>query len=230
MAGLRELGPGLWVAEAPLRYAGLEIGRRMNVVQLGDGGLFVHSPAPLDDALRAGLEALGQVRFLAAANRLHGHLWMEQYRDAYPGVELLAPPGLARRRRDLDFAAELGDEPDPRWAAELDQAAFRGNPAMNEVVFLHRPSRSLIVGDLAMNFGPDSPPLTRLAARAGRMYGRLRPTPFFRMLTRDRAGARASLERILGWDFDRVVVGHGAIWETGGREALRREWRRVLRG
>ena len=230
MAGLRELGTRLWVAEAPLRFAGLEIGRRMSVVQLGDGGLFVHSPAPLDEPLRAALDALGEVRFVAAANRLHGHLWMEQYRDAYPGVELLAPPGLAARRKDLDFAAELGDEPDPRWAAELDQAQFRGNRSINEVVFLHRASRSLIVGDLAMNFGPHSPRLTRLAARAGGMYGRLRPTPLFRMLTRDTDAARASLERILAWDFDRVVVGHGAIWESGGRDALRREWARVLRG
>ncbi|MDQ3934562.1 MAG: DUF4336 domain-containing protein [Actinomycetota bacterium] len=228
MSGLRELGPGLWVAEAPLRFAGIEVGRRMNVIQLAGGGLFVHSPAPLDEALRAGLGALGEVRFVAAPSRLHGNLWMEQYVAAYPGVELLAAPGLAERRKDLDFAAELGSEPDPRWADDLDQELFRGNRLLSEVVFLHRASRSLIVGDLALNLGPESPRLTRVLARAGAMHGRLRPTPLFRALTRDRAAARASLERILSWDFDRVVVGHGAIWESGGREALRREWSRVL--
>jgi glyoxylase-like metal-dependent hydrolase (beta-lactamase superfamily II) len=228
VAGLRELGPRLWVAEAPLRFAGLEVGRRMNVVQLTDGGLFVHSPAPLDDALRAGLDALGEVRFVAAPSRIHGNLWLERYAAAYPGVELLAAPGLAERRKDIDFTAELGSEPDPRWAADLDQELFGGNRLINEVVFLHRPSRSLILGDLALNLGPESPRMTRLFARLGGMYGRLRPTPIFRLATRDKAAARESLERILSWDFDRVVVGHGAIWETGGREALRREWARVL--
>jgi hypothetical protein len=39
---------------------------------------------------------------------------------------------------------------------------------------------------------------------------------------RDRAAARRSLETILAWDFDRVVVTHGRALETGGREALRR--------
>jgi hypothetical protein len=32
---------------------------------------------------------------------------------------------------------------------------------------------------------------------------------------------RASLDRILAWDFDRVTVAHGEILETGGHAALR---------
>jgi hypothetical protein len=228
-AGLRVIGEGLWVHEAPLRFAGVQAGRIMNVVQLGDGGLFVHSPSPLDEPLRAALDALGEVRFVAAPSRLHGHRWMAGYREAYPGVELLAGPGLAKRRKDLEFAAELGDTPDPRWADALDQGPFRGNRVLPEVEFLHRASRTLIAGDLAINLGPHSAPLTRLRARAGAMYERLRPTPLFRLLTRDREAARRDLERILAWDFDRVIPGHGAIWEAGGREALMREWSRVLR-
>jgi hypothetical protein len=225
VSGLRELAAGLWVHEAPLRFLGVEAGRIMNVVRLSDSGLFVHSPAPLDDALRAGLAALGEVRFVAAPNKLHGHMWMEQYAEAYPGVELLAGPGLRRRRKDLDFAADLGPEPDPRWAADLDQALFRGNVLMPEVVFLHRASGTLILGDVAMNFGAHSPPVTRAVARLGLMYGRLRPTPLARAVMRPSVGRR-DMERVLAWDFDRVVPGHGAIWETGGREALRREWSR----
>jgi hypothetical protein len=221
--GLRDLGQGLWVHEAPLRFAGLEVGRRMNVVRLGSGDLMVHSPAPLDGPLRESLDRLGPVRFVVAPNCLHGHLWMEQYAAAYPDVELHGAPRLAKRRKDLALAGELGDEPDPRWAGDLDQALVRGHRAMPEVVFLHRASRSLIVGDLAMQFGPTASPLTRLMARLGGLYRRPRPTPAFRMLfrRRDRAATRASLERILGWDFDRIVVGHGDNVESGGREALR---------
>jgi hypothetical protein len=224
VSGLRQIGEGLWVHDAPLRFMGVAAGRIMNVVQLDRGALFVHSPAPLDDALRAGLEALGPVRFVAAPSRLHGHRWMEQYRDAYPSAELLAGPGLAKRRTDLSFDAELGDEPDPRWAAALDQAPFRGNRLLPEIEFLHRPTRTLILADLAMNLGDAPSRVTRVLARLGGLRGRLRPTPAFRVTTRDRAAAREDIERILEWDFDRVIPGHGAIWETGGKEALRREW------
>jgi glyoxylase-like metal-dependent hydrolase (beta-lactamase superfamily II) len=48
----------------------------------------------------------------------------------------------------------------------------------------------------------------------------VRPTPAFRLAVRDRDAARASLERILGWDFERIVPGHGEILQAGGREEL----------
>jgi hypothetical protein len=229
MSALRQIGEGLWIHQVPLRFMGVPAGRTMNVVELGDGGLFVHSPAPLEDRLRGELDRLGQVRFVAAPNRLHGHFWMEQYRDAYPGVELLAGPGLQRRRKDLAFAAELGDAPDSRWAGVLDQAPFRGSVMLPEIEFLHRPSRTLIAGDLVMNFGAHSPPTLRLLARAGLMYERLRPTPLFRLSVVRRRRAAEDMRRILSWDFDRVIPGHGAIVESGGHAALGREWARLLR-
>jgi hypothetical protein len=223
---LREVDSGLWVHEVPLRFVGFPAGRTMNVVQLAGGGLFVHSPAPLTEPLRAALDALGPVRFVIAPSRLHGHLFMEQYAAAYPEVELHGGPGLAKRRKDLDLAAELGERPDERWAEVLDQAPFRGNPLLPEVQFLHRPSRTLIAGDIAMNFGSEAVRSVRAFARAGRMYGRLRPTPLFRLTTVKRATAREDMRRILSWDFDRVIPGHGPIWETGGHAALSREWPR----
>jgi hypothetical protein len=221
---LRQLGDGLWVYEGPLRFMGVQAGRIMNVVQLDDGGLFVHSPAPLDEPMRAALAVLGEVRFVVAPSRLYGHVAMPEWRASYPKAEFLGGRGLAKRRKKLNLDGELGETADPRWAGVLDQAPFRGNRLMPEIEFLHRPSRTLITADVAIAFGPQSPPAARLMARAGGMYGRLRPTPFFRAATRDRETARRDMERILEWDFDRVIPGHGRIWESGGKDALRREW------
>ncbi len=61
---------------------------------------------------------------------------------------MYAPPGLAQRKPDLRFDAELSDDPDPAWAADIDQVIFRGSLAMEEVVFFHRESRTAIVCDL----------------------------------------------------------------------------------
>ena len=51
-------------------------------------------------------------------------------------------------------------------------------------------------------------------------YGRLAPTAFERLLVRDRDAFRASMERVLDWPFGRVVVTHGNVCESGGRDAL----------
>jgi hypothetical protein len=37
----------------------------------------------------------------------------------------------------------------------------------------------------------------------------------------DHVAARASVEQILQWDFDRVIVSHGDVLESGGRERVR---------
>lgn len=44
---------------------------------------------------------------------------------------------------------------------------------------------------------------------------------------RDKQAARDSVKRILDWDFDRIIVGHGEIVEAGGRELFQEGWRWV---
>jgi hypothetical protein len=227
---MRQIAPALWVVETPLRGPAfglpgvwVEVGRRMSICRLGGGRLWIHCPAPLTDELRRSLEALGEPRFVVPANAYHGHRFMEEYRAAYPAVELFATPGLERRRKDLEFDAVLGDVPDPRWCEDLDQAVFLGHH-VPEVVFLHRASRTLIVGDLVTGpFPPGS-----LSARS-RLYWRVEGIAeepgtmrTYRLTTRDRRAARAALERILEWDFDRVLVGHGEPVETDGHAAFER--------
>lgn len=219
---LRQLAPGLWTLAAPLRAVGVQMGRHMTVVRLTDGGLWVHSPAPLNDALRHQLDALGPLRHVVAPSNLHGHRFMEQYAAAYPGAALWAAPGLARRRRDLDFAGVLESGVDTQWGDELAACPFQGHRWINEIEFLHAPSRTLISADLCFHIGPAWPLLTRLFAGGPRRRGDLGPTPFFRAGIRDRAAAAQSIARLLEWDFDRILVGHGDDIETGGHEAFRR--------
>ena len=215
---LEPVGDGLWEAVTPLRVIVVESGRRMTVAKLGAGGLWIHSPAELTPQLRSELEALGPVRFVVPASRVHGNLFAEQYAAAFPGAELLKAPGAARARKGVEYAGELGDAPDPRWATELDQALLDGNTFANEVVFCHRASRSLIVGDCLWHVTGESPQSTRLWVGGGEGA---RPARAFRLAIRDRAAFRASLERVLEWDFDRIQIGHGPNVEGDAQRILR---------
>jgi hypothetical protein len=218
---LRQLDDDLWVMERPLRFGGVELGARMTVVRLRDGGLWLHSPLALDAELRGALERLGPPRFAVAPNRFH-HLYIGAYRDAFPSVQLFAAPGLPEKRTDLRFDGVLDrDEPPAGWAGQIDQALVRGYPLMNEVAFCHRASRTLLTSDLVFNIGADAARMTRIAFRLLGGYGRCGPTLSERLLIRDRAAARRSLERILAWDFDRVVLAHGHVLEHGGPAMLR---------
>src|SRR5512134_1471284 len=217
---LRPLAKDIWVAERPQTFYGLPVGTRMTVIRLSGDRLLLHSPVAMDAELRAELDSIGRVSYAVAPNRVH-HLYAGEVARAYPEARLWVAPGLERKRPDLAFVAVLGDDPPEEWRQEVGQAFFRGRPYENEVAFHHRASRTLILCDLAFNFGPAAAAPTRLLMMLLRSYGRFGPSKLDPLLIRDRRAARESLERILGWDFDRVVIAHGDVLERGGREALR---------
>lgn len=225
---LRELASGLWVAERKLRFLGVQLGTRMTVMRLEGGSLLVHSPIEPEPALCRQVDEQGSVRFMVAPNRFH-HLFAAAFREAYPDSELHVAPGLPERFPALPVDAVLSDEPAP-WSPDVDQHLVKGIPATNEVAFFHRLTRTLVLTDLAFNVGPEAPPWTRFSMRVAGAYGHFGPSHLERILIRDRLAARASLEHILAWDFDRVVVGHGQVLESGGREALRRGYDWLLPG
>ena len=122
MDALRAIAPGLWVADRPLRLAVGDIGTRMTVIRLADGGLFLHSPVRLDAETRRALDALGPVRAAVAPNKAH-HLFVGDYRT-YPEAELWAAPGLAEKRKDLPFDGTLSDQAPPAWMAFIESEGY----------------------------------------------------------------------------------------------------------
>ena len=216
---LRQLAEDLWVADRPQSFYALPVGTRMTVMRLSGGRLLLHSPVALDRELRAQLDALGRVCFVIAPNRLH-HLYAGDVARDYPQARLWVAPGLPSKRPDLVFEAVLGDQAPEEWRGQVDQVFFRGRPYENEVTFFHRASRTLLLCDLAFNFGESAAAPTRLLMKLIRSYGHLGPSKLDPLLIRDRKAARESLEKILAWDFDRVIVSHGDVLETGGHRIL----------
>jgi hypothetical protein len=220
--------PEVWTATGEtVPFFGLPYSTRMTVIRLPDRSLFIHSPEKLDNDLIAELTELGEVRHLISPNKLH-HLFLQEWLDAFPQAKSYAAPGLAKRFPELRFDAQLDDQAPPEWAGEIEQLVFRGSPAMEEAVFFHRPSRTLILTDLVENFAPEFfTPFQRLIAR---FTGILAPdgrTPVdWRFTFRfGRATAQQCLERMLSWEPERIIISHGRCIEREGGAFLRHSFR-----
>jgi hypothetical protein len=217
---LTKIDDDLWVARRPLKLIVGDVGARMTVIRLPDGALLVHSPVALDPATRTALDALGPVRWVLGPCKVH-HFYLGEFAAAYPDAALLAAPGLPDKRRDLKFAHVLSDDVELPFGGAIAHHVFAGAPMMNEVVLLHRPSRTLVLTDLAFNLPAGARNEARLFHRLVGATGRFGPHRVVRLGIRDRAAAARSLEHVLRWDFDRVIVSHGEILDTGGQAALR---------
>ena len=215
----RNLAANLWVVDRPFKlpYVRVEVGTRMTCIRLTGGRLVLHSPVKLDAALRQSLDALGEIKAIVAPNRLH-HLFLPEYITLYPQARVYTAPSLRKKRPDLRITSELGDEPQNEWRGEIEQHLFRGAPPLNEVVFFHPATRTLVLTDLAFNISINA------AKRSPLFYwlwdvGHFGPHRFVRLRgIRDRPAAGASVERILRWNFDRIIVSHGDVLESGGYE------------
>lgn len=223
-ACLREFGPGIWIGEGPVvPFFGFPYPTRMALVRLSDGGLFVWSPTALSVALKREVDALGPVRHLVSPNVIH-HLFLGEWKSAYPEARLYASPGLRKKRRDLAFDAELGDSPPPEWAADIDQVLVLGSFAMTEVVFFHHASRTAIFADLIENFPRDW--FKGWRGLVARLDGIVAPNPGapreWRASFINRRAAHAALDRILAWPIERVLIAHGEPATTNGAAFVRR--------
>lgn len=219
---LERIGEEIWIADGPtVSFFGFPYPTRMAVVRLAERALWVWSPVGLDDALRRDVEALGSPRFLVAPNKLH-HLFLGEWQRAWPEARLYGAPGLARRRPDLRFDAELGDAPPPEWGGAIDQAVVGGSLVMDEVLFFHRPSRTALACDLVQRFPPETlPPLRRWIMRLDGLVGPAGSTPReWRATFLRRRRARAAAERALAWRPERLVVAHGAWAPARGADVL----------
>jgi hypothetical protein len=153
------------------------------------------------------------------------HRHLEATIARYRPVALWGPPGLAARCPELGPIHVLGVDP---WPHD-DQLAFvvvEGAPRRNEVVFFHKPSRTIYTADLFFNIREPEGFLTPLSFRVMGIYRRFATAKMWRRWITDRAAFARSIEKILAWDFDRIVVAHGDAVDQNARilfEAALRE-------
>ena len=121
------------------------------IARFDNGDLWVWSPVKLTDDLRTQVDGLGRVAHLVSPNKIH-HLYLAAWKAAYPDAQLWGPESTIRRHPELAFREPLQDVAPAEWQPDIDQAWFRGSFAMDEIVFLHRPSRTVILADLIEAF------------------------------------------------------------------------------
>lgn len=226
---------GIWLIEGPIvSFYGFPYPTRCVVVRLGTGGLWIWSPIALSTELRKAVDALGPVEHLVSPNKLH-HLALADWQRNYPDAALWGPRSTVRKRPDLSFSGVLEDAVPSAWANVIDQAWVRGSILLDEMVFFHRASRTVMLADLSEAFSAAF--LRRHWSAWQRWIARLwgitedagKAPLEVRLSFIDRRGARTAVRRMLDWHPEKVIMAHGVWQRENGRAFLERafSWLRV---
>lgn len=233
---LKAVAENIWIVDGPIvRMAmygtRIPFSTRMTIVKLNNGDLWCHSPTTLTPELKQQIDSLGSVKHLISPNKIH-YAHIGSWAKAYPSAIAWASPGVRERasqqKIDVEFQADLQDEPAPDWATELDQLIFRGSRFMDEVVFFHRASSTLILTDLIENFEPEKVPWQyRWMLVIGGNVDPDGKTPRDLQFTfrGNKEQARQCFQQMLAWNPQKVIVAHGRWYEENGTAELNRAFR-----
>jgi glyoxylase-like metal-dependent hydrolase (beta-lactamase superfamily II) len=218
MNAMETIADNLWIMRYPLQILGENHGRVVTVIRLNSGKLILHSTGPFTTDDIGALQRLGEPGWLVEATLLHD-TYAKQAQALFPALPYLAPEGFNRVTGVL--TKPLLPAP-AEWKGEVEVLALAGLPKIKEHLFFHRPSKTLIVGDLLFHYANHG---TGWAWFQRRYLMGLRRLPgvsrFFKMLTKDQKAFEKSLEPIWAWDFERIIVAHQRIVKRNAKERLR---------
>ncbi|KAK0718858.1 hypothetical protein B0T21DRAFT_414882 [Apiosordaria backusii] len=226
---IRDLTPNVTIFSVPFsRYGKIPIGGRGTAVRLSSGSLAVFSPVALTEATKAKIASLGgNVKYLVATDIEH-HIFLSDWKKAYPDAKLIGPEGLPEKRLKVQNDPKIGHEPfdvvigkntprpysiDTEFDRDFEVEYIPSHPN-KEIVFLYKPDKVLIEADLLFNL-----PATEQYSKVPEEE---RPKPgllggwFMRMNSTE--GEAKGMKRFLWW-----VVSRGD--REGFNEIVRRIYR-----
>tara|TARA_B100001989_G_C24528415_1_gene460083 strand:- start:699 stop:1382 length:684 start_codon:yes stop_codon:yes gene_type:complete len=197
------------------------IGRRMIVFVLPNKCLALHSPILPDQALQADLAHIGNVSTIFVPNLWHT-LDTKSVHNMYPKANIYVPNAL-QTKLNSKFSTDFTYE--QHWTDLLDQDLTVFNLQglkQPEVVFFHKPSKTLIITDLFFNFLPtDFSGLTKWAMQANKAL-RFGTTRLYKLaMISDKNKLKASINHInKSCDISSIIVCHGHIIKTDAKLKL----------
>ncbi len=219
---MQQVAENLWVSRYRMSLLGADLGRTVTIIRLG-GQVVIHSTAPFTAGDAAAIRELGDPTWLIEATCTHDTFSL-QARAALPEADFYVPPGFPVTGGGMPPRPLT--QPPPEWDGQLEVLALGGMPRLGEHVFLHVTTKTLVLADLVFNVPPTAGAWLRFLLKA--FFGLQSGPGVSRLLlsqVKDRAAFTQSLQQMMQWDFDRVIVGHGDIIESGGKEILTRLFR-----
>ncbi|KAL9043648.1 MAG: hypothetical protein Q9214_003172 [Letrouitia sp. 1 TL-2023] len=258
---IRKVTPNITTCSSPFnRFGRFKIGGRGTIgistsdilgVRLQSGALAVISPTALTPEVRSTIDSLGgQVSYLAAPDFEH-HIYISEWARAFPAAKILGVEGLPEKREKSPETAgtkfthvftaanratlKVDDEFDREFDYE-----YVPSHANKELVFCHRPDKTLIQADLFFNL-PANEQYSKTTEKATdglatRFFTGFQNTVgkatwqkrfiWYVASSANRKDFAESVRKIEGWDFDRIVPCHGDVIEQGGKGVFRKvlEW------
>ncbi|KAK4161476.1 hypothetical protein QBC43DRAFT_323777 [Cladorrhinum sp. PSN259] len=258
---IRDVTPNVVTFSVPFaRFGKIPVGGRGTAVKLSSGSIAVFSPVALTPSAKAKIASMGNdVRYLVATDFEH-HIFLSQWKTAYPNAKLIGPEGLPEKRAKVTNDPQIGHEEfavvftkankttqkiDQDFDKDFEYEYVDGH-ANKELVFYYKPDKVLIQADLIFNL-PATEQYSRVPEAEkpktgvfAQFFIGLNSTEgeakgmkrfiWYVVSKADRPSFNESVKRISGWGFDSIVPCHGETIVGGGKAVFEKVFEWHLTG
>jgi hypothetical protein len=155
----------------------------------------------------AALDALGEVRFIVVPNCFH-HLQAPATAARYPSALVIGPNSARTRNPQVSLHLDAHAPAYVDATPDLTSLQLDGVPFLDETVFFHAESGSLIAADLLMSACSRDHWTSRVAGRILGHYGKVRTPPDVRWHTRPSEAVARSIAKLRALPLERILVAH----------------------
>lgn len=164
------------------------------------------------------LKSLGDVTDIIAPNLFHC-AGIPLANRVFPQAKVWGPPGAMKLKPEISWTNELSTKDWP-YKEELTLLPLRGMPKLNEHVFIHKASRTLIVTDLVFNLTQAKGFGAWVVLNMFGTYRRFGVSRLFMQSVKNKDDFADSMSELFQYDFNCIVMSHGDIVEKNGKSLL----------
>jgi hypothetical protein len=211
---LEVIDQNIWVARAAILPFGTYA--TMTIVRLLDGKLVVISPIPLSNSLKAEIDGLGEVTAVVSPSRFH-HMFAYDVLQHYPQARFFYSPAVLKKtlkKIDQLSCEQFVLSSSFLKSSELAPILVDGMPKIEEFVFYHSESKTLIATDFLFMVKETKNFWLKI------FWKLLGITPllpsqsrYFRSHIKDRQAYNASLLALKSLPIKRIIVAHEMVIE-----------------
>jgi len=214
---MNKIEKDIWVAETKFKLFGADFGNRMTVIRLSSGKLLLHSPVKMSDGLLGSVRALGKVEFIVTPNNFHG-LFVEEWRREFPEAKYFTAKEV---KENENMSLPLSTLSREVLESDIEIIKIEGAPKVNEYAFIHKDSNTLILTDMAFNIGANVSFWSKIFFKLNGAFDRFGPSKLMKAMISDPVALNSSIEEILTFDINRIIVSHGNILESNAKPTLK---------
>lgn len=201
--------------ESVVKMPLMDLPVKSTCIQLQEGRVLI---SPGSNLAKDQLAPLNNLTDLIAPSLFHC-AGVQKIRPIFPTARIWGVEGAKELKPDVGWTDKLTPQ-SWKFQDELPMIQLGGIPKVNEVVFFHKESKSLIVADLCFNLVDASGFGSWLILNLFGTYRKFAISHFFTRFIADRKAFEKSLSQIFELDFENLILSHGANVNGNAKEKL----------